>query len=350
MSVAVIIDRISTSLAAGELAPSQEPSEAVVLATVGDLLRPWDEVYPGCRQVEDDVRDLSGWGPGHLQKPRFHPQPRVSRRPLPLPRRIAPPRKPIGPALFESLSAVWQWYLRRGLAAPELPLNTLNAEGLNAFVQPLYDATVDFYPLCMCLEEFGYGDSLHHLGGVCLILPHYFWEDEAAGVFEAFLSGWEGLDWLLRELCGRDDFLNVPEEDSALVKVVGCSDLARCYAEFEGKKRLDVVRLGDWTKSYFGDVTRDYPQYDVEQIPVIVSDPHEVEAYITVPEDIDFCLAYAKAYEAMTADMPYPFDIEHNEQREADELVHDVCEVWRKKHRKKSIPLGRTLVEVFREQ
>lgn len=347
---ALIINRISASLAANELAPVPAPTAAATLATIGDLLRPWDEVFPGVRCLDETFRrDIFGYGPGHLKKPKFRPHPRRSRRALLPPRSIAAARKVISASFFASFAAVWSWYSGRDLADPALLAAPITMEELNSFVMPLLNEVSDWYPLGICLEEFGFNEELYDMRGICLILPHYHYDDEGSGVFEAFLSGWEGLEWLLRDLRDNrgDDFLDLPEEDHALLGSVATADLARVYAEYPGEKLLDVTRLQNWTSTIFAEVGKAWPQYDLENIPVITSAPTDVEIWITSPADIDFALAYAEAYETMTGMMLN--DVENNEDREADKLVHDVCAVWRKKKRKKSVPLIPTLAEVFRD-
>ena len=354
MPTALIIDRIRASLAAGELASIPQPGAAVTLTTVGDLLRPWDEVFPGQRRGDDDAGagPLFGYGKSVLQKPKFHPQPRRSRRALLPPRIIAAPAKIINASFFASIAAVWKWYQGRALADPALLAAPLNGEELNAFVMPLCNAVSDWYPLGICLEEFGLNGELHEARGIYLVLPHWNYDEEGAGVFEAFLSGWEGVEWLLRDLRDNhgDDFLNLPDEDRALLKKVPPADLARVYAEYSGQKLLDVTRLQNWTSTVFAEVGKAWPQYDLENIPLIVSDTQDVEIWVTSPTDIDFALAYAEAYETLTGMMLNAWDVENNEDREADKLVHDICDVWRKLKRQKRVPLPPTLSEIFRNE
>lgn len=345
MPTALIIDRIRASLAAGELAPIPQPSAAVSLTTIGDLLRPWDEVFPGLRRGDDDARNLFSYGKNSLQKPKFHPQPRRSRRALLPPRFIAAPVKSVSPELFTSFQAIWEWYTTKGLADPALLTKSVSTAGINGFVMPLLNVVSDHYLLGMCLEEFGCSDDIYNLGMPSLILPHDFYEDEHAWVIEGIFTGAHGLDWVLRELTTREGFLKISAKDRKLIKEISCTDLAQAYFDYEGEKAFPLDKMEDWTTTYFGELAAKYPWASLDTIPLICSDVQECEVYIERPEHIDFAIDYAEAITAMYGTLPDLSAIHENAEGAADQLVKEVCAIWRKMGRSATVKVVPTIAE-----
>ncbi len=345
MSVAIIIDRIRASLAAGELAPKPKEVLGGRQLVMGDLVRPYAEVFPGIDFLQDgddwDCKDIFGWGPDCLRKPgRLNPSPRRSLRPLPAPRRTAAPVRLVNPGIFISVAGIWDWYQAKGLAVPGLLDGPFTRKALAEFVEPLWAAVSDYYPMGVGLEDIGC-DNVLDLRGICLILPHTSYDEESAGVVEAFLSGVESIASMITEYHDRDAFLDIPAEDEALIQEHGIVEIIRCYADFQGEKSVDIAKLDDFGNTFFGKVWQRFPQWETTELPIISGNGgDDAEIPIRSAQHIDFCLAYADAYEEMMAAMPYHFDFEYNEDRVVDRFVHELCEVWRRVHGLPSVELG----------
>lgn len=356
MNVSVIAERIGCAVSAGILLP-KPPELQVGPLTVGDLTRPYGEVFPGVEMIPAGTgagtRDVFGWGSGHLLKPRrLQPSPRRSRGPLPAPRPCTAPRRLLNPGLFASAGGVWEWYQRKGLAKSEMLAMPLTVQSVTDFVAPLWDELSDWNPLGIFLEEFG-ESSVFDAAGLSLLLPHTSYEEEYAGVIEAFLSGPDTLASLLTEMIANHD-LELPPGDRALIAKQGFVKLCQHYADFPGEKACDLVKLENFGTTFFGKVYQRFPEWEAEDPPVISGDCGRdgCEIVIASAETIDFGIAYAEAYFEMMNAMPDPYRFAFNEGGATETFIHELCKVWRKGHgkraKKRTHPEAPTLAEYFK--
>ncbi len=348
MSVNVIIERISASLNAGAL-PIRQADVQVGPLDMADMVRPYAEIFPGV-PTSIESPEIFGWGSGSLKKPHhLVPSPRRSCLPLAAPRYSSAPICVPGAGIFHSMLGVWEWYQAKGLAKPELLDGPFAAEELEAFLEPLVDGLSDYWPLAVHLEQAGC-DSVEDLIGLPLLLPHTSYDEEHVGVVEALLSGVDSIASMLTEFLSYDSFFDLPEEDLAIIKSAGFVKLVQCYADFKGEKTCDILKLENFGTTFFGQLWQQFPEWEIERLPIISGDGgRDAEIIIKGPDTIEFCLAYAEAYEQMMGAMPYPFDFEANEDRAVDHFVHELCEVWRKGRRMSSVPLGAGMKNVFKD-
>lgn len=331
MSAALIIDRIRASLAAGELAPMPDPAAALSIRTIGELLGMWPD---GCVLADSTT---------YLRKPRFTPRPRRSGRPLPPPRRVVAATKPISGRLLASMSGIWSYLEATGKAAPDVLQVPVASGGIEKIVDLLSVAVADYWPLGSCLEDYTIDDrDLASQDGVCLILPHLTYEDEAAGVFEAFLSGYQSVHaWMesAYDAMQHDPFdLVLPEKDHALIKKVGFAALLETYAGYAGEKAVDLNRLENFWEAFFGKMVAEFPRQSNREWPIISGNGgQDLDLVITSAEDIRFALAYARSWEAMLSAMPDPWQLDQNDNGETEIFIHEVCNVWRKANNKRAL-------------
>lgn len=340
MSTALIIQRISEACAAGTLALLPDIATVPQLAIMGDLLQPWETVYPGSTIPDGETRDQGVFGYRKLQRPTTNPRARRSFRPLPPPRRIAPRPKLISPGLFASIQAIWSWYQTRNLAADHLPVAPLNGTGLGIFLEPLRTVTSDYYPLGIYIEDTHTGTDVLGMDGLCLILPHETYEEEHSGIVEAFLRGTEGLHWLMQNFYDeRANFdIELPEKDCDLIETIGFEEILKSYAIFEGKKTVDLVYLENWDKNFFGAVAEQYPTQWANDWPIISGNSgSDSELTITSAQDIDFALAFAEAFQTMIGAIPVPWAFHENSDGITETFIHEICEAWRKSNRKRAV-------------
>lgn len=349
MQTAVIIERIRTAVQQGTLTEFPEARLQVAALKISDLLRPWTEVYPCCDpELAREPRDVFCWS--GLRKPDFVPVPRRSLRRLPVPRPVPVPLRLVGPGLFASVKGIWDYYQATGVAAPALISGELSSDSLQRFNQPLWDALSDYWPLCGPLGMFPENDP-HAIGlGICLTLPHYVYDAEESGVVEAFLSDLDSVESLLDHFVSREDFLELSPRDRKLIKDVGMGAMLEVYADYPGKKICDLRKLANWSETYFGDVLKKYPTQMITDWPIISGNGGvDADIYIESMEDIEFALAYWRAWDNMMGAFPAePYMFETNDGGVVDRLIQEICRVWRKQkgqHPKK--PAGKTLKEVL---
>lgn len=351
MSVALVIERIRTSVEANELAAVPTVPIAPV-TTCGDLLRPWSSVYPGIDEPEEDMsRDLFFGGRGSLVRHRFTPRPRRSRRPLPIPRSIVGSPKLISPGLFHSVQGIWDWYTKKGSANTALLACRFDDAGLYKFLQALFDETAPIWPLHCSLEMIFEGDNLTELPGIRLMLPHFNYEEEGAGCVEAFLSGVDGIAWIMKSV--EEQLHGLTEKDRALIATVGYTRLAQAYALYPGQKTYDIDMLENWGETFFGKVQKRFPRQMETNWPLISGDSgYDAEVTIRSSEDIEFCFAYADAYYDLMDYIPNPCEFESNDDGIAETFAKELCNVWRKTPNKppaEKAMTPRPLTEVFQE-
>jgi hypothetical protein len=350
MAVSTIIERIGAALSAGELKAMPDHAASLPVRTVGDLLRPWSEVYPwGDRETYGESVMRSGLT-GRMH---FEPQPRKSRRPLPAPRSLVASHKLLSHGLFDSVRAVWDWYTANNKADKTLLAAPCTGAGVARFVEKLSMAASDYYPLNLFLEDIGEHSPLMHTYDLRLLIPHYTYEQDEAGVVEAFLSGVGGMHSLLQDFYDEADGmkLELPPKDRDLIERVGFEDLVRTYYDYDGKKSCDLKRLDKCDETFFADVVARFPDHWERDFPLISGNGGmDNELSITTKEDIDFALAYAEAFTGMIMAIPFdPWQLRENEDGQADTFIHEVCEVWRKVKRKRTVawttPKGETLAK-----
>lgn len=331
MSPSAIIQRISAALAADALKLLPEVRSVVPVLNMGDLLRPWAEVYPGADpELETEGRDLFCWG--GLCKPHFVPQPRRSARPLPPPLVFPPPVRLIGLGLFASVRGIWDYYQNVGKAAPALLTPELDSDSLQAFIQPLWEELSGYWPLCCPLETFPENDLDAARCGIPLTLPHYVYDQEESGVVEAFLSGPGEVESILSYLIDQDGFVQISPLDSKLIRDVGLGPLLEAFADYPGEKSCDLRQLANCWDVFFGEVKKRFPVQMENDWPIISGNGGlDADIYITSKEDIEFAIAYYYAWCEMLDAFPAPpYDFEQNDGGVVDRFVHEICEIGRK--------------------
>jgi len=350
MSVALIIERISACIAAGEL-PKKTDNVLLAELKMADLLRPWDEVFPGMRTDAGDHRNMSSHR-GKIRRPKFSPQVRKSRRPLQRPRMPYAPCRLISPTLFTSLQAIKTWYGQQDIDVSDIFDGELNEKGLDDFLHPLYVRSSDYWPLSDPLENLCFEDGIFDLNYIYLRLPHWHYDEECAGAAEGMLSGADGVEWLMQHYYSIDGFVDLPEEDHQIIKLHGFDNLAACYEQDRPGRTYNLKKLKDHQNVYFSEVWKDYENGEINP-PIITADGMDVEIEIFRPEDIDFCLAYSEAFCQMVGDMPDVGLMEDNIDRTTDKFMHELCEVWRTEHDMPSVdgPLLKNApwTEIFNE-
>jgi len=337
MGVAVIIERITEAVAGGVLSVMPDRATTVPVKEMGDLLRPWQEIYPWCaRDNCGNVISSKIAGTQH-----FEPTQRRSRRPLPAPRKLVASHKLLSPDLFKSVRAVWEWYLANGLAKEDLLQAPCNGASLSAFVDDLWTRASDYYGLGMHLEDIGEHTPLTSLECLNLMIPCYSYQDEGGGVVEAFLSGVSGVHSLLEHILGESEGLEIelPRQDLKLIGEIGLQALVQAYHDYDGERTVDLKKLANVEESYFAPVVEKFPKYWEMEFAIIDGDGGwDNDLTITKKEDIDFALAYSEAFAAMDGAIPDPYLMWDNTQEGTAEIfIHEVCEVWRKVHGKRSV-------------
>lgn len=347
MLATVIIDRIRGAIEGGQLADVVETTRFKPLLTMGDLLQPWCDVFPDMdvfREDGEDVHDLRARRTGGVRnKPKFTPRPRRSARLLPAPRLLRPTPKLVHPDLFRSVSAVWDWYLLKGKGDPALLHQPFTDDGFMKFTDYLSVVLSDYYPLGCDLEHMS--ESVHDMCAITLRLPIFSYDDEGAGVIQAFFEGAEGLHWMMQGFQKSQEW-DLPKSDLKLIEEAGWLPLAQAYSEYSGEKTYNLERLYDTETSYFQDVKNTYPDLFGEGVDLI-DDGYGHEVFLRSPEDIEFGIAYAEAWYKMEGDLPSGQDFEYNEQGITANFAHEICNVWRKTHGKRAVKWqsdNRTLV------
>ncbi|HBG07692.1 MAG: hypothetical protein A2075_09215 [Geobacteraceae bacterium GWC2_58_44] len=354
MGISVITERISSSIAAGCLRPFPAVSTFKPLEKLSDLLHSFEEMFPGI------VLDVRGDSPADYKWPcmKFTPQRRRSSRPLPAPARLVPmPRPGYRPGLFLSIQAVWEWYQEKGHATPELLDQGLSSDSLQTFLEPLLQTAGNYWPLGCGLEDIGCLCPIEEMEGFNLMLPFYSYEDDCAGMVEAFISGpvslASHLSYLYESKPDGADSIELPVPDDKLIAEVGWSGLTKHFARFQGRKSVDLVSLENFWETYFGEVVANFPEHaSVEYAIISGNGGQENEVWIHKKADIDFCFAYAEAYYKLMGDFPDPSCFDYNEGGAAETFIHEMCEAWRKDNRKRPVkwvsPKTKTLMQMMR--
>lgn len=340
MSVQLIISRISQACAEGVLKPLPDIGSIPQLSNIGDLLQPWDQVYPGSALPDEDSHNRGVFGYKKLQRPLVLPRARRSFRPLPPPRKIMARPKLISPGLFASVKAIWDWYQARNVETEQLQSGPVTGAGIAAFIEPLYQECGNRWPLCVWMEEIGTHTDVIGMNGISVMLPHEDYNDsDTAGVVEGFLRGAEGVYWLLQHLYSDGGLdIDLPRQDHALIETVGFDELTSCYATAPGPKKVDLIYLENWDQNFFGTVSEKYPEQWANDYPIISGNGGgDSDMTITCAADIDFAFEFYDAFQAMIDSIPTPWMLTENSDGETEELIHDVCQAWRRVNGKRSV-------------
>lgn len=345
MNAMVLIERISEAIGRGELTPAPAASAEIKIETIRDVLRPWGE--GGYTGVDLD----------NLLYPAFTPQPRRSRRALAAPRRTGDRPKVMSPVFFASVGGVWEYYRANELAGDEFLSFPLTDDGFYEFLVPLSKALAKYWPLGSYLEDTYFWDGpVKSIRGIPLLLPHYTYDVECAGVVQSFLSGVASVHGLMEhyygdmakaKALGNYDHakagsleLELPDQDHALIRKVGFAKLVAAFAEYGGKKSCDLKALENRWETFFGPLWEVYPERAEFNYDIITDDPSGggCEVLVRSKSDIEFAIAYAEAFDRMIDAMPSrPWDMDTNEDGALETFMHELCEVWRKINRKRSV-------------
>jgi|GEM_PF-3979294 len=348
MNAQTIAARIGTAIDGEHLVAMPEPAAALAVRTLGDLLTQWKG---GCVLADAG---------SYLRRPCFAPRPRRSGRPLPAPRPNIASVKPVSARLLASITGAWAYFESVGKTDPALLQGPVAGEGLERLVELLVEEVGEQWPLAAYLEEVVFeAENLAAHHGLCLVLPHMVYEDEAAGVIEAFLSGPQHVhSWLAHsyELMQHEPTfdLELPPKDHSLIKEIGFGRLVETYATYEGEKSVDLKKLESWWETYFGKVVKEFPVLAEEEWPIICGNGgQDAELVITSAKDIRFAVAYSDAYYTMMDDLPDPWQMDHNDDGATETFIHEICEVWRKANGKRSVrwttPKQQRLSYLYRE-
>jgi hypothetical protein len=357
MGTAVIIDRISAALAAGELKPASNSTMFKPISSMSDLLRPWGEMFPGVDlDNEGEIRGIFGRGIVR-HGPNFTPHRRLSRRPLPPPRLISASPLVLNPDLFQSVGAVWDYYNSKEKADSSLLECAFTNEGITLFLEPLCRELSDYHPLEMMLEDM-YCARLSDLDGFRLMIPHYTYEEESAATVMAFLSGPESIAGHLtyffdeQDRYGEDSRLELHPKDLAIIEEVGFVKLVEAYAEFQGEKTCDMAKLSQWYEFFFDPVIRRFPEQMEDDWPIVTDGGMDTDFRILSREDIEFGIAYSQSFFDLINAIPDPDAFEYNTGGATETFIHELCEVWRKTNGKRRVkwisPKSQTLLHRYK--
>lgn len=311
----LIIDRLKEAIDKG-LTPTPAYEEKVV-KTIGDLTIPYDEFF-------DE-------GSSYCQTPYKGKRPSIKARPLTATRRIPPPKKLTAPPRFypansfNGVKAVWEYYQAKGTAHKKYLDLPANHRGLVAFVSPFLEE-LD-HPLGShidCIEDM---DDLFYL-----TLPSMSYDEDVAGLFEAFLTGPDEVAGMLMHY-DEDEPLRLNKKDRALVKKHGLVKLTNYYATYEGPKHCDLDKMQNWYDVFFGELEKKYPEQKVDHVPLISGDGY-YQIEITCKKDIDFAMEFADISENLYASIPNIWAMEGRESEEVEDFVVNICDVWREGHKK----------------
>ncbi|CAK0774919.1 conserved hypothetical protein [Gammaproteobacteria bacterium] len=338
MNAAVIIERIQGAVERGSLRPIVERTAFAPLETMGDLLRPWEECFPGVASVEEgeDAEDFktNRRTMSRIRKPRFTPQPRRSRRALPAPRLISAAPKLVHPGLFRSISAVWEFYKAEGRDKPELVEQPLSFDGMHAFLDPLWRVLSDYYPLFCDIENVGSDGPVNEMDCLTMMLPNFDWNDEGIGVVEAFLSGPSAIAGMMGHFDGTFIW-DLPKPDQNLLAKLPWDELTITYRDASGKKSYDIWALENFEENFFAKVKERFPGQYANGFDII-AEGYENTVVITCAQDIEFAIAYAEAFECLSAALPDWNSFEHSSEA-SGKFAHELCNVWRRANGKKQV-------------
>lgn len=351
---ATLINRISETIATGSLPLQLSQGYSSLDFTVGDLLRPWQELYPGASEALANNGTQPFSYQSQLRRPNLTPSPRRSARILPPPRRIPASPRLIQKSLLDSTAAIWDFYQHRGLADERLLCGMICEEySVQKFLDPLVTIVSDYSPLEMELENINYSD-ITSLTGFNLFIPCETYEDEGAGVIQAFMEGVSGVRWLLENYFeSSENGEDLPVQDKKLIEKTGFETILLAYAAAPGPKMADLNKLGNFADTYFGKVAAEYPDQWAYDYDIISGDGGSNNCLtITSRQDIDFAIAYAEAFFAIMNDIPTPWAFTENNEGIFDSFVHEICEAWRKANGKRSVkwtsPRAQTLAARMR--
>lgn len=339
MSVSVIIERIQAAAERGSLKPIVEMYAFEPITTVGDLLRPWGDVYPGIEhpEMEETPQEFRSnrSAMSKLRRPLFKPCPRRSARPLPPPRPLAGTPKLIHPDLFRSVSGVWEWYQAKGLAKPELLLHPFNFKGMYEFTDPLMGVLYGYYMLGIDIENLENYGLIQDLPCLELRLPQFSYDDPGSGVIQAFCEGAQGISWLMTHFAASQEW-GLPDSDLKIIASVGWYSLAEVYSKAPGTKTYNLGAYEDIEDSFFKGVMETYPERLDNGI-VVIDDGWGESIPIRCKEDIEFGIAFADAWEKFEQTLP-PWDrFEENDNGIVGDFAHELCNVWRRVNCKKQV-------------
>jgi hypothetical protein len=354
VNLATLTERIREAITTGSMPAQLSLGYAAVDFTIGDLLRPWGKLYPGVPEALASAETPQPFDyRSPLRRPTLNPSPRRSPRMLQPPRRIPASPRMIQKSLLSSMSGIWDYYKHHGLADRRILRNMLTAESLEQFLDPLQNIASNYSPMEMDLENINYSDIIG-LTGFNLFIPCETYEDEGAGVIQGFLEGVSGVRWLLENYFeSSENGEDLPKQDKKLIAEVGFEAILTAYAAAPSPKMADLEKLGDFSKTYFGQVEKDYPEHYSTDFDIISGDGGSNNSLtITSRQDIEFALAYAEAYFDMMGDIPTPWQFTENHEGVFDTFVHEICEAWRKANGKRAVkwtsPQQKTLAVRFR--
>jgi hypothetical protein len=171
---------------------------------------------------------------------------------------------------------------------------------------------------------------------ITLQLPFYTYDCEECGLVEALLSDLESVAGYMQHL---HDKHGLPDTDNQLIEKVGFMALVNAYYDSPGVKTVELNRLlYSGLEIFFGPVEQKYPDHMKFGQPIISSDyGQDCEIIITSREDIEFCSDYAAAWDRMHDILPDVYAITTNSGMEADKLIHEMCNAWRKSNGKRPV-------------
>ena len=315
----ILISRIEEALCENRF-PLKPPNSDRIVETIADMLLPFDTFhYEGATSAQ---QYWSG-----TRAPIFKTSPRRSIRPIPPPKKIVAPTEKIDAGYFDSIHAVWDFYVERKLDKPWMLEGGVTINELHRFLDPLWKILEPEWPLGNCLENLD--DTYPSDCALYLDLPCIHFDEEHSGLVEAFCSGYKAVAGMFMHI-DSDKSLELTTLDRELVDDVGFINLFKCYSEYQGTKTCDLVKLDNCYEEWFEEIDNRYPDHDIAGLPIV---GEMVSMKIRKASDINCALEFTKAHHEMLNEMPRTWAIEDREDSDAEDFTVEVCEIWREVHK-----------------
>jgi hypothetical protein len=323
----IITERLKHAIASG-LLPPRIPEETITpVEKIADLLKDYSDFYT----TQHTYEDMAGTRDIKLNHTNFVSIPRKSPEPLISTIKMVAPTKGMLEDVFTAAKGLWAYYEMKNKQNHNhlnLPMSDKNFE---VFMKPLIDELV-MTQVGHCFEDI---EEIIYEGRFYIDMPNVHGDEDGAGTFQAFLEGPESVAGQLIHYIGEHDLDQTLSKDELdLIEEIGLVKLTVFYADYEGKKIVDLRKLENYFE-YFEDIHKDYPQFRIDYFPLIDYGQGASLSLFNAAE-IDCAVRYVHAWEKLTDDMPAWYHMEQNEEMANEMLITDICKVWREGHVSKS--------------
>ena len=289
--------------------------------------------------IERDYKTVYGVAPGaengsFLGKYRdfnFIASRKASRQPLPLirPENLPQAVKRIPSNVWEAVRGLIDYYRDQKIDLEAILAGKINDNQANDnFFDLVRRDFREYWPLETSFDDIG---SLLDIEEIAVELPYLLYGEEGVETLICFLEGWESAAGLLEGIYQEEDLENtLPPEDVNIIKSLGISGLMRAYVEVKDEQSLrwfDFPALKDHWNTYFGELFKKYPRYFQSGYFCIATE-NGVSMEILDKDAIPFAIGYCEAFEKMKEALP-SMALAYNEEGEAENLLHHICEVYR---------------------